>query len=207
MGVHSALKPNLSLALGSSEVSLLELTNAYTVFANGGKFSPPIFIKKIVDRDGKILEKNTPNFKRVLTEESAFQITNLLKSVIEEGTGKNAQGIPFSAGKTGTTDQYMDAWFIGYTPSIVTGVWVGHDRHVSLGSYETGGKAAAPIWLKFMKEAIKNQPTQDFPIPPGITFIPINKETGDFEYLNTQESLWEAFAKDNLKRWRERDRQ
>lgn len=205
MGIESPLKPNLSLALGSSEVSLLELTNAYTVFANNGNYSPPLFIKKIIDRDGTILEQNTPHHVRVMTEESAFQTTYLLKAAIEEGTGKNARGIPFSAGKTGTTDRYMDAWFIGYTPSVATGVWVGHDQHISLGANETGGRAAAPIWLKFMTEAIKSYKSQDFKIPSNITFIPINKETGDFEYLNTDDSLWEAFVKGNLKRWSERD--
>jgi len=204
LGIHSPLKPNLSLALGSSEVSLLELTNAYSVFASGGTYTLPIFIKKIIDRDGTILETNTPKPKRVITEESAFQITYLLKSVIEEGTGRKARGIPFSAGKTGTTDQNMDAWFIGYTPLIATGVWVGHDRHIPLGKGETGGQAAAPIWLEFMKEAHQGQNNQDFQAPAGITFIPIDKETGDFEYMNTQDALWEAFAKGNLKRWNER---
>jgi penicillin-binding protein 1A len=204
LGIQSPLKPNLSLALGSSEVSLLELTNAYTVFASGGTYYPPIFIKKIIDRDGSILETNIPAAKRVITEESAFQITYLLKSAIKEGTGRKARGLPFSAGKTGTTDQNMDAWFIGYTPSLATGVWVGHDRHGTLGAHETGGQAAAPIWLEFMKEAHREQVNQDFQAPAGITFIPIDKETGDFEYMNTQDALWEAFAKGNLKRWSER---
>ena len=207
LGIDSPLKANLSLALGASEVSLLELTNAYSVFASGGTYTPPIFIKKIIDRDGTILETNAPSPKRVITEESAFQITYLLKSVIQEGTGKKARGIPFSAGKTGTTDHNMDAWFIGYTPSIVTGVWVGHDRHISLGRGETGGQAAAPIWLAFMKETLQKWSTKDFEPPAGITFIPIDKETGDFEYMDTQNALWEAFAKGNLKRWSERDRE
>nr|MBF0221210.1 penicillin-binding protein 1A [Desulfobulbaceae bacterium] len=207
MGIDSPLKPNLSLALGSSELSLLELTSAYTVFANNGRYSPPLFIKKIIDRNGTVLEENTAHHTQVMTEESAFQTTYLLKSAIEEGTGKNARGIPFSAGKTGTTDRNMDAWFIGYNPSIATGVWVGHDQHISLGPNETGGRAAAPIWRKFMAEAIKTYQSHDFKIPNSITFIPINKESGDFEYLNTDDSLWEAFAKGNMKRWSERSQE
>ncbi len=204
MGIRSPLSPDLALALGSSGVSLLELTSSYTVFANGGKYQEPIFITKILDRYGKILEKNKPNPKQVLDESVAYQMSYIMKGVIEGGTGKNARGLPHAAGKTGTTDKNMDAWFIGFTPSLATGVWMGHDRQKSLGRIETGGRAAAPLWLAFMKQADQYHTDQDFTVPDGITFIPIDQESGDFEYLDTKNALWEAFKKDNLPSWKNR---
>lgn len=207
MGIESKLAPNLSLALGSSEVSLLELTNAYTVFANGGYFQPPQFIEKIVDRNGKILEKNHPARRRVMSKETAYQLTYMMKGVIEEGTGHAARGIKYAAGKTGTTDHYMDAWFIGYTPDLAAGVWVGHDQYKSLGPNETGGRAAAPIWKSFMKKAKSYSPTHDFVPPPGISFIPIARQSGDFEYKDPDQALWEAFKKKNLSTWENRRRE
>ncbi len=199
LGIRSPLAKNLSLALGSSELSLLELTSAYSVFANHGDYAAPMFIKRIVDRDGNILEHKRPVSKSVLDKRIAFQITHLMKQVIKEGTGKKARGLATpSAGKTGTTDQNMDAWFIGYTPGIATGVWVGYDQKITLGSRETGGRAAAPIWLDFMKKAEKYFPEKDFEIPDGITFIPINSETGKIESGENDEFPWQAFREDNL---------
>lgn len=199
LGIRSPLAKNLSLALGSSGLSLLELTSAYSVFANGGNYVNPVFIKRIVDRDGNILEQNRPAPKPVLDERTAFQITHLMKQVIKEGTGKKARGLDTpSAGKTGTTDQNMDAWFIGYTPDIATGVWVGYDQKITLGSRETGSRAAAPIWLDFMKKAEKHFPEEDFKIPEGITFIPMNSETGEIENGENDEFPWQAFRNDNL---------
>jgi len=207
MGIESKLAPNLSLALGSSEMSLLELTNAYTAFANGGYFQPPQFIEKIVDRNGKLLEENYPGRRRrVMSEETAYQLTYMMKGVIEEGTGHAARGIKYAAGKTGTTDKNMDAWFIGYTPELAAGVWVGHDQYKSLGPNETGGRAAAPIWKSFMKRAGPYRPAHDFVPPPGITFIPIARQSGDFEYKEPAQALWEAFKKKNLSAWENRRR-
>lgn len=173
LGITSPLTPNLSLALGSSVLSLMELTAAYSVFADNGQYHPPSLITKIVDRNGNILEQYESKPHQALDPRIAYQITYLLKGVIEEGTAKKAQGIPFSAGKTGTTDQNIDAWFIGYTPRLVTGVWVGYDKLQSLGKKETGGQAAAPTWLTFMMEAVNYQASNDFPVPEGITFIPV----------------------------------
>jgi penicillin-binding protein 1A len=167
LGIHSPLAGDLSLALGSSEVSLLELTAAYAPFSNGGKAVRPLFIDKILDRDAKILEENKPLLTPAITNRIAFQMTLMLKGVIEEGTGRNARGLKVpTAGKTGTTDQNRDAWFIGYTPTLVTGVWVGHDQERSLGKGETGGRMAAPIWLDFMAKATKNDRQGTFfPMP------------------------------------------
>lgn len=198
-GILSPLANNLSLALGSSDVSILELTAAYTVFANHGNYLKPIFITKILDQDGNVLEENRPEPQPVVDELTAYQITHLLKGVIEEGTGKSVRslGTP-AAGKTGTTDQYMDAWFIGYTPEIAAGVWVGFDQKKTLGNGETGGRTAAPIWLDFMKKARNSYPSADFIIPEGITIIPINNKTGEIGKDYSEKISWEAFKKDNL---------
>ncbi len=153
LGISSKIKEDLTLALGSSEVSLLEMTGAYTPFANNGSYIPPILIERIIDRHGNILEENLPRKVRVMSEQTAKQMDQMLQGVIAQGTGKEAQGLKATAGgKTGTTDSYMDAWFIGYTRDFVTGVWVGHDRNISLGKGASGGHVAAPIWLDFMKK-------------------------------------------------------
>ena len=167
LGIHSPLVQNLSLALGSSEVSLMELTAAYAAFGNGGKTVRPFYIEKIIDRNGTTLEQNKPQSRAAITNRIAYQITLMLQGVIEEGTGKAAKGLRVAAaGKTGTTDHNRDAWFIGYTPRLVTGVWVGHDQKRSLGRGETGGRAAAPIWLDFMTAATQNdQQGSMFPLP------------------------------------------
>ncbi|NOX26131.1 MAG: PBP1A family penicillin-binding protein [Deltaproteobacteria bacterium] len=207
MGITSPLTPNLALALGASEVSLLELTNSYTVFANGGYYRAPVFINKIVDRNGKILERNRPDSRRVISAGTAYQLTNIMQGVIQTGTGRAARGIKYAAGKTGTTDKNMDAWFVGYTPILATGVWVGYDRHKSLGRRETGGHAAAPIWHNFMAKAAAYRSGHDFPVPPGITFVPIDRDSGNFEYENPDNALWEAFKKKRLPDWEKRRQQ
>jgi penicillin-binding protein 1A len=153
LGISSELKPDLTLALGSSGISLLEMTGAYSAFANGGSYTPPVFIEKIIDRHGNTLEENSSRKVRVMSENTADQMDQMLQEVIRQGTGRQAQGLKVTAaGKTGTTDNNMDAWFIGYTPDFVTGVWVGNDKNISLGKDASGGQVAAPIWLDFMKQ-------------------------------------------------------
>ncbi|HSR36916.1 MAG TPA: penicillin-binding protein 1A [Desulfurivibrionaceae bacterium] len=168
LGITSPLNTDLSLALGTSELSMLELTAAYSVFAAGGDYHQPIFVTKITDKNGKVLEEATPEAKRVLDPKVAHQMNRILQGVIAEGTAKNIRslGIP-AAGKTSTTDKYMDAWFIGYTTEMVTGVWIGFDQKTPLGKNETGGQAAAPIWLDFMAAAYKAYPVGDFTKPEG----------------------------------------
>ena len=159
LGVSSKIKPDLTLALGSSGISLLEMTGAYSAFANRGSYMAPIFIEKIVDRHGNILEVNSPAKVRVMSEKTAAQMDRMLQEVIRQGTGRRARGLKgTAAGKTGTTDHNMDAWFIGYTRDYLAGVWVGHDKKRALGKDASGGEVAAPIWLDFMKqvEAGKN---------------------------------------------------
>jgi penicillin-binding protein 1A len=179
LGIHSPLARNMSLALGSSEVSLLELANAYGVFANQGQLAEPRFITRITDSQGNVVDENLPQVEQVIAPETAYQITSMLQSVIERGTGRRAQalGRP-AAGKTGTTNDLNDAWFIGYTPQLLAGVWVGFDEKRSLGKGETGGHVAAPIWTQFMERALENQPILDFPVPAGVNCVLIDKRSG-----------------------------
>jgi len=179
MGIDSPLAPDLSLALGSSGISLLELTSAYGVFASGGMKARPFGILTVEDPEGNILEAHQPYLERTVDEQTAYLMTQALMGVVEHGTGWRAKalGRPV-AGKTGTTNNYVDAWFIGFTPNIVTGVWVGFDEYRTLGDVETGSRAAAPIWVKFMKEYILEHPVNAFPVPSGIKFVPIDRKTG-----------------------------
>ncbi len=172
LGITSQLTPTLALALGASGVTLWELLTAYTPFVNLGDRVEPYLIEKIYDRNGKLLEEHQVNREAVISPQTAYIMTNLLQGVIEEGTGSKAKqlGRP-AAGKTGTTNELKDAWFIGFTPNLLAGVWIGYDDHnVSLGKGETGGHAACPIWLYFMEQALKNEPVLTFKIPSGIHF-------------------------------------
>ena len=154
-GITAELKPELPLALGASPVSVLEMTSAYTMFANKGLYHPPVCITRIQDRNGRVTLWQQPARTRVITPKTANQIHSILQRVISRGTGSKARGIPDAAGKTGTSDNNMDSWFIGYTPKITAGVWLGYDRGQSLGRRETGGRAAAPVWKQFMQATIK----------------------------------------------------
>jgi penicillin-binding protein 1A len=199
MGIKSQLRSDLSLALGSSEVSLLELTSAYAVFADNGTWHHPVFITAIEDSDGSLLEKNDSVPVAALDPRTSYQITYLLQRVISEGTGKKAWGLhSASAGKTGTTDRNRDAWFIGYTPRLATGVWMGFDKKATLGHHETGGLACAPVWLNFMRQAEKKYPAGDFAVPNGISFLPINPESGKYESGNHDKTTWLPFSSDHL---------
>jgi len=179
LGITSPLEKNLSLALGSSGVSLIEITNAYSVFANMGYKAEPVFVTKIIDRNGNILEENLPSRAQVIDSASAFIMSSLLESVVTEGTATNikALGRP-AAGKTGTTNEYFNAWFIGFTPEYSTGVWVGFDDEKTMGDGETGGKSASPIWLDFMKEALKDKPIEIFKAPENVVFAEVYDSSG-----------------------------
>ena len=154
-GITSQLKPELPLALGASPVSVLEMTAAYTMFANQGLYRPPVCITRVQDKNGRITLWQQPKPRRVITPKTANEMTSILGEVISRGTGRKAKGIPGAAGKTGTSDSNMDGWFIGYTPEVTAGVWLGYDRDRSLGKGETGGRAAAPVWKIFMQATIK----------------------------------------------------
>jgi penicillin-binding protein 1A len=194
MGITSPLNHDLSLALGSSGVSLLELTRSYAVFANQGLLAEPVFITKVVDRDGVVLEENKPRLQQVISSPTAYLMTSLLKSVVNEGTGRRVRALKRScAGKTGTTNDVRDAWFVGYTPDIIAGTWVGFDNQKPLGKNETGAVAASPIWLNFMQGILEGTPRKIFSIPEGIVFMRIDAETGKPVTPKTKKVTFECF--------------
>ncbi|APG24721.1 penicillin-binding protein 1A [Syntrophotalea acetylenica] len=211
LGIESPLNRDLTLALGSSAVSPMELASAYCVFANGGVLLRPVYITKVVDRHGRILESRDPaDFpggpdpdqtlinqfpRRVISPETAYLITNLMESVVQDGTGYRAKALQRPvACKTGTTNDQKDAWFVGYGPRLLAVSWVGYDQERSLGPLETGSKAAAPAWVEFMRQALENQPVEHFPVPDGIEFRPIDPATGLLVPEDASTMTVEAFA-------------
>ena len=253
LGITSPLAANLTLALGSSSLTPLELTNAYAVFASGGYRTTPYFVTRVLDRDGVVLEEvappKIPVFTRVssaappaagaeageeggeegaqpvdpskpaaagagaqpapqpvhvgaqalsalqvISPETAFIMTSLMESVVSSGTGGRARalGRPV-AGKTGTTSDMKDAWFVGYVPQLVTGVWVGYDQERSLGSGGSGGQAAAPIWTEFMQRALASLPVKNFVTPSNVTFALIDPRTGHLAREGSPGAVQECF--------------
>ncbi len=178
IGIQGDMPRDLTLALGSLTVSPFELSLCYSVFANDGMKIKPISIKYITDARGRILESNEPEAEEVISPQTAFLITSMMEDVVQHGTGWRAKalGRPV-AGKTGTTNEYRDAWFIGYSPTLVAAVWVGFDDVRSLGSQETGARAASPIWVDFMKNTLTGEP-EDFTPPEGILANTIDPLTG-----------------------------
>lgn len=179
LGIQSPLAGDLTLALGSSDLTLLELTSAYGALANQGAWVAPTAIRYVTDSQGKLLEENIPQGKEALSPEVAYVITHMLRGVVDRGTGHTAKslGHPIAA-KTGTTNDFSNAWFIGFTPRLVTGVWVGYDRPKSLGRDETGARVAVPIWISYMGKVLKPMPVEDFPVPEGVVLLPIDLDPG-----------------------------
>jgi len=200
LGFSTPLTPTLSLALGASEVTLWELVGAYSTFANHGQRVAPYMISRILDRNGHVLEEHEVQREPVISPQTAYVMTHLLQDVIQQGTGQRAKslGRP-AAGKTGTSNDLKDAWFIGYTPSILAGVWVGHDNHnLSLGKKETGGRAACPTWVYFMENWLKDKPIESFAIPPGVVFAKINNSTGARARSDDPNAVYAAFLETQL---------
>jgi penicillin-binding protein 1A len=246
LGIASPLDRDLSLALGSSTVSLLELTRAYGVFAAGGRRVEPIFIRSVRDRDGKVLLENValgatttngdggsspgptaetaaetavetvtaadplpdvlpgsyesdPDPNQLLPSAQAFLVTDLLRAVVIDphGTGSRLRelGRPV-AGKTGTTNDQADAWFIGFSPEIATGVWVGHDETRFLGWGETGGRTASPIWVDYMRTALAGRPVREFAVPDQIVFARIDRKTGLLADASNEDTVFQSFLAD-----------
>lgn len=196
LGITTPLTNTYSLALGASEVIPLQLVEAYCTFANNGIKVKPYGIKEIKDRFGNILKSYQPEESIVLSHESAYIITNLLKGVVKNGTGSYARNLgKICAGKTGTTNDCTDAWFIGYTPDIICGVWVGFDIKKSLGKDATGGRIACPIWTEFMKIATANLPNKDFTRPENVIDIPIDATTGLLAGPFSKKVYTETFVK------------
>ena len=211
----------LSISLGSAETTLLKLTSAYSSFVNGGKLIEPIFLDRIQDSEGitifnsekRICEKckeisylgnNIPkikdNFPQIFSEETAYQITSMLEGVIKRGTGRKLRDLNLDlAGKTGTTNDNTDAWFVGFTSNLVIGVYVGHDEPKTLGKYETGSKTAMPIFKSFIKNAIKKGDARPFKVAKNIKFLVIDQKTGKKAHFGSKTTIIEAYKKSNLK--------
>jgi penicillin-binding protein 1A len=158
---------------------MLEILNAYATLQKSGQYAEPILIREVKDVDGKVLESHVAAFEEVLAPPVAYLTTSLMRSVVEDGTARAVRELNRpAAGKTGTAQEYRDAWFTGYTADYVASAWVGRDNHQPIGTNETGGRAALPIWLSFMREAHNNLPVRDFEVPTGITMVRVDPTTG-----------------------------
>lgn len=178
-GAASNMQPYLPLALGASEATLMNMVRAYGAFANQGLMMEPVYVEKILDRDGNLLEQNHPRAKEVMRADIAYLMTDVLQGVIRRGTAVKAKALKRPlAGKTGTTDDCTDAWFIGYTPTLICGVWVGFDEKKTLGKKETGAEAALPIWIDFMQTVLKEQPVEEFQATSNIITVAVDRFTG-----------------------------
>ncbi|MCP3980204.1 MAG: PBP1A family penicillin-binding protein [bacterium] len=196
LGIESGLRPYPSLALGAFELTLLELTSAYGVFANGGMYVEPHWIRAVGDRSQGTVARTHPAVRDAVSPQLAYAMSHALNGVIRRGTGRGAAELPWTlAGKTGTTDDYVDAWFVGYSPELVVGVWVGYDAPQSLGVGESGSKAALPIWKSFMERALEGRDDWPFALPDGVTFVVVDAETGRraVDARSCEHSLSEVF--------------
>ncbi len=214
-GIYKDIPEVLSVSLGSAETTLVKLTNAYCTFVNGGKKVAPIFIDKIQNRRGKTIfngdkrncigcedisylsndiPKIEDNREQIISQETAYQITSMLEGVVKRGTGRKLRDLNLTlAGKTGTTNKNMDAWFLGFTSKLVIGVYVGFDEPKSLGKYETGAKAALPIFKKFVKKVVKKKDALPFKVPKNINLVIVDEETGLQPNINTKKVIYESF--------------
>jgi len=218
-GFHSDQLPrDLSLALGSGSVTPLELATAYAVFANGGFLVHPYYIQRIENNNGEVVWEAEPveacpdcatpsaseaggagipsrTAKRVITPQNSYLMTSMLRDVIRYGTGRRAMSLKRNdlAGKTGTTNDQFDAWFSGFNHAIVTTVWTGFDKPRPMGNGETGGKAALPIWVDFMRVALEGVPELPLKQPPGLVTVRIDPESGLLANANTPKSIFETF--------------
>ena len=195
LGLQSPIPPYLAVALGAAEATLLEMTSAYSVFPNQGVRMRPHAILKVLDREGNVLEENRPEPKDAIRADTAFVMTNLLRGVVLRGTAAKAASLNWPlGGKTGTTDDYTDAWFIGFDPDITVGVWIGLDQKKPIGHNMTGAEAALPIWMDIMKAWIGDRKEPPAFTPPGnIIFVNVDKSTGSAADPATPGAISEAF--------------
>ena len=194
-GFSSELPPFLSVALGSAETTLEEITSAYALFPNRGIRMTPYRITKIVDRDGKILEENRPEAHDAIRADTAYVMLNILRGVVERGTGVGARSLGWPlAGKTGTVDDFTDGWFVGFDPDITVGVWVGFDEKRSLGAGQDGASVALPIWREFMQAYIEDRPAPEgFVTPSNIVTAYVDATTGAMTEPWAANAIQEAF--------------
>ena len=221
LGIYENPEELLSISLGSAETTLLKLTSAYSAFANGGKLVKPIIIDRIQDSEGNTIVNNDQrsclncdqisftsvdypkikdNYKQVFSPQTAYQITSLLEGVIKRGTGKKLKKLRLNlAGKTGTTNENTDAWFIGFTSNYVIGVYVGMDNPSPLGKFETGSKTALPIFENFVKKAVKKYDARPFKVSEGITLMVVDPLTGQKAKFSSKNTIIEAYKSINVK--------
>jgi len=176
-GITSNMPPYLPVALGAAEVTLLEQTSAFSVFPNDGVRIVPRYITKVEDYEGRVLEEDFPDVKDVISDRTARLMVSMLREVVLHGTGIAAASMKYPlAGKTGTTNDFTDAWFVGFSPAMTTGVWLGYDEKKSLGAKETGARAALPIWMYFMKTALAGKDAGEFQPPPELPPSPVTQK-------------------------------
>jgi len=191
MGITSPLAKDLTLGLGSSSISLLEMVDAFSVLAAGGMRAEPLSVLSVKDSEGKEIMRNEPKISEALSETTAYIVTYMLQNAIDRGTGKSIRDLGFTgpfAGKTGTTNEFTDVWFIGFTPRLAIGVWIGYDEKESMGSFMTGGYAAAPIVGEIMLKAY-GRSSDDFPVPEKIVFKKICRKSGYLADVNCPKTL------------------
>ncbi|MGH7380281.1 MAG: penicillin-binding protein 1A, partial [Candidatus Methylomirabilales bacterium] len=195
LGIRSPIRAELGLALGTSEVTLLEMVSAYGTLAAGGVRNAPYAIRRILDSRGRVLEERFPEGQQVLRPATAAALTHVLEGVVQRGTGRRARALerPLAA-KTGTTQDAADAWFLGYSPSLVAGVWIGYDTVRSLGPHETAATLAAPIWMQFMRAALEGSPPEAFPVPDPLVPVTVNYYTGLPTYPQDPDAVTEYFV-------------
>ncbi len=198
MGIVSKLpEDSPTIALGTGDVSLLELTNAYATLDDGGQVAEPRIVLRVADRKGKVLEDDPVSPKSALRPEVAYIVTSLLQAVIDDptGTGHRAHDLPGPlAGKTGTPSDFRDAWFVGYSSSLVAGAWIGFDDHRPLGAGEQGARAALPIWMAFMKRALALRPPAPFAAPPSVVVARVDPATGKLAPPEDPDGVDEPFV-------------
>ncbi|MEE2952027.1 MAG: penicillin-binding protein 1A [Pseudomonadota bacterium] len=214
-GIYDKLKPYLPMALGAGETTVLRMVGAYSVLANGGRSIEPTLIDRIQDRYGRTIYKhdrrfcaecNTPDYRgqsepelvderdQVLDPMTAYQITSMMEGVVQRGTATKVRELGFPvAGKTGTTNEEKDAWFVGFTPDLVAGIYLGYDQPRPMGHGATGGGLAAPVFIDFMKEAMKGKPPVDFKVPEGMELVAVNRKTGMRSSGGGADVIMEAF--------------
>jgi penicillin-binding protein 1A len=195
-GVHSPLQPVLSIALGTEQVNLMELTAAYATFANGGIHPEPYGIRKIEDKNGQTLEEDSSQSTVALSAQTAYLLVDMLRAVVTSGTGRRAAEIGRPAGgKTGTNQDLKDLWFVGFTPDLVCGAWMGYDDFTSMGKHFTAASKVVPWWTDFMKKAHEGIPIHNFPVPPDIIFAKIDADTGLLALPTCPKVVLAAFKK------------
>lgn len=195
MGLQGPIPAVLSVALGAAEATLLEMTDAYSVFPNQGVRMKPYEVAKVTDREGNALDESRQEPHDAIRADTAYVMTSLLRGVVLRGTAAKAASLKWPlAGKTGTTNDYTDAWFIGFDPDVTVGVWVGHDQKKTIGPGFTGAEAALPIWIEFMKQYIgTRKPDKDFEPPGNIVFVTVQKGTGLMADPGDPGAIREAF--------------